>query len=55
MKRRSKMPLENIQTIFDKKLADPQYKEVYLKEKAMLASAVPLQKHGKQQGSHNVN
>ena len=28
------MPLENIQTIFDNKLKDPQYKESYLKEKA---------------------
>lgn len=38
------MPLENIQTIFDKKLADPQYKEAYLKEKSMLASAVAITK-----------
>lgn len=27
------MPPENIQTIFDNKLKDPQYKESYLKEK----------------------
>ena len=38
------MPLENIQTIFDNKLKDPQYKESYLKEKAMLASAVAITK-----------
>ena len=38
------MPLENIQTIFDKKLKDSQYKEAYLKEKAMLASAVAITK-----------
>ena len=38
------MPLENIQTIFDNKLRDPQYKESYLKEKAMLASAVAITK-----------
>ena len=36
------MPLENIQTIFDNKLKDPQYKESYLK--AMLANAVAITK-----------
>ena len=38
------MPLENIQTIFDKKLENSQYKESYLKEKAILASAVAITK-----------
>lgn len=38
------MPLENIQTIFDKKLEDSQYKEGYLKEKSILASAVTITK-----------
>ena len=38
------MPLENIQTIFDKKLEDSQYKEGYLKEKSILASAVAITK-----------
>ncbi|WP_295999115.1 helix-turn-helix transcriptional regulator [uncultured Veillonella sp.] len=38
------MPPENIQTIFDNKLKDPQYKESYLKEKTMLASAVTITK-----------
>ena len=38
------MPLENIQTIFDKKLEDYQYKEAYLKEKSILASAVAITK-----------
>ena len=38
------MPPENIQTIFDNKLKDPQHKESYLKEKIMLASAVTITK-----------
>ena len=38
------MPLENIQTIFDKKLENSQYKEGYLKEKSILASAVAITK-----------
>ena len=38
------MPLENIQTIFDKKLENSQYKEAYLKEKSILASAVAITK-----------
>lgn len=38
------MPLENIQTIFDKKLEDSQYNEAYLKEKSILASAVAITK-----------